>query len=641
MKPVRGSRKVPSGRLATCFFVLRPTELNAPSTPQPFSPASGRVRLSVSSSGDSPYAHSLRQADSEIAQQRYSEAERVLRDTIALDAAQPKARRKLVVVLLFQNKTTEAQNWLSPLLLAHPTDVNLLFNQAVIWVQLKRADQAGATLQSLLALQPDHLQARVQLANLLLHDPQRAMAVLAPVLSMAADDAALSFMLGSISERLRDPRAAVAHYAQALAVNPSHVEALSNWLFNQHCVLPVPHDNIRDVALKHGQHLSTHFQAQGWVKPRVERQPARPIMRIGILSSDLRDNVVGHFLTSVLEALKHRRVELIAYANHGSRDPQSALMRTSFSRWNDVKQRSDAEVADVIEADQLDVLLDLNGHTSGHRLGVLLRRPAPRQVSWLGYFGTTGMPCIDAVITDPRCVPPDEEAYFSEALLRMPHSRFCLTAPPEAPPIAADPPMANAAVMAFACFQNVSKINGDVLAVWRRVLEAVPASVLHLQSLKFDGSDEVRRLVERLQSAGIDLRRIRTANGKPRADYLAQYNGVDVLLDTFPYPGGTTTAEAIWMGVPTITLATPGMLGRQGQAMLETVGLGDWVAHSEDDYVGMAVALANDRAATVARLRALRSDLRETARLSPLFDAERFAQDLERLLRNFCARTVN
>ena len=615
---------------------MNPSKLRKPPVP-----VASRVTVSVPKVGDQGYGSLLQQAEAALAEQRYAAAETLLRQALTLDAAEPLARRKLVVALLFLGKTEEAQSWLAPLLEAHPRDANLLFNQAVIWTHLKKPAEAGATLQHLIALHPEHVQGRVHLANLLLHDPERAMAVLQPVLAQAPADAELSFMLGCVCERLRDPQAAVAHYAQALVVNPGHVEALSNWLFTQHYVYPVDHEQVKAIAVRHGQRVFEAAQRQGWVKPPRQRQPARPVMRIGVLSSDLRANVVGHFLASVLEALGQRHVELIAYANQSAKDPQAARIRAAFSRWHQILSLSDAKVADLIEADELDVLLDLNGHTKGHRLGVLLRRPAPRQVCWLGYFGTTGMPFIDAVITDPHCVPANEAHFFSEPLLRMPHSRFCLTAPPEAPAIAPDPPMASSPVITFACFQNLTKINGAVLALWRRVLEAVPASVLRLQSLKLDNAGEARRLRDRLVAAGIDWGRVRLMAGQPRGKYLEQYNEVDVLLDTFPYPGGTTTAEAIWMGVPTITLATPGMLGRQGQAMLENVGLGDWVVHSEDGYVAMALALAQERAATVARLSQLRQGLRETALKSPLFDAQRFAKDLERLLRNFCARTLS
>ena len=176
-----------------------------------------------------------------------------------------------------------------------------------------------------------------------------------------------------------------------------------------------------------------------------------------------------------------------------------------------------------------------------------------------------------------------------------------------------------------------------MLGLWQRILQAVPGAVLRLQNGQFEQAAQVLRMRARLREAGIDLRRVWISNNLPREHYLGQYAEVDVLLDTFPYPGGTTTAEAIWMGVPTLALATPGMLGRQGQAMLENVGLGDWVAHSEDGYVAKAAALAADRPAAVATLRALRKNLRETARQSPLFDAKAFAGNLERLLRDVCA----
>jgi predicted O-linked N-acetylglucosamine transferase (SPINDLY family) len=219
----------------------------------------------------------------------------------------------------------------------------------------------------------------------------------------------------------------------------------------------------------------------------------------------------------------------------------------------------------------------------------------------------------------------------------MPHSRLCLTPPTDAPEVAPEPPMASLPFITWGCFQNVNKINDGVLRLWRRILESVPDSVLRLQNGRFEQTWQVLRMRERMRAVGIDLRRVWMSSNLPREHYLGQYAEIDVLLDTFPYPGGTTTAEALWMGVPTLTLATPGMLGRQGQAMLENVGLADWVAHSEDGAVAKAVALARDRTVAVARLRQLRRDLRETARRSPLFDAETFAVDLERLLRQFCS----
>lgn len=575
-----------------------------------------------------------------IARSCFLDAEKVLLQGVAEHPGSLRLRRNLVMVHLLLCHHQEALALLGPLLKALPDDQNLQLNHATVLFRLEHLHEARLVLEDLLRRHPSNAAARVSLAAIFLnnlHEPEQALSVLLPALPDAEGDAGVQFALGCVHGKLGDFERALAHYARALEIHPGHAESLSNHLFTLHYVFPVDLDHVRETAQRHGQWLQQDAQHRGWVRPGPPRRAVSKRLRIGLLSGDLRVHPVGHFLESVLDALRYREVDLFAYASQGKASVVPERMRGAFLRWHDVLDAPDQVLADLIATDDLDLLLDLSGHTIGNRLGVLLRRPAPRQVSWLGYFGTTGLPCIDAVIADPHSVPAQEQRFFSERLLCMPHSRLCLTPPKDAPEVAAEPPMAALPGITFGCFQNVNKINHRVLGLWQRILLAVPGAVLRLQNGQFEHATQVLRMRARLREAGIDLRRVWISNNLPREHYLGQYAEVDVLLDTFPYPGGTTTAEAIWMGVPTLTLATPGMLGRQGQALLENVGLGDWVAHSEDDYVARAVALAQDREGTVAQLRLLRSDLRETARRSPLFDAKTFAADLERLLRQFCS----
>jgi protein O-GlcNAc transferase len=281
-------------------------------------------------------------------------------------------------------------------------------------------------------------------------------------------------------------------------------------------------------------------------------------------------------------------------------------------------------------------LLDLTGYTKHGRLAVLLQRPAPLQISWLGYFGTLGVPEVDAIVADPHCVPPEEQRFFRERVLYMPHTRLCMTPPAKAPAPALEPPLAARGALRFACLQNAHKINSRVLAAWRQILDGAPQATLMLQPLRKEQQETRQRFEALLDASGIDRSRVVLMDRVPRADYLEQYAQIDMLLDTFPYPGGTTTAEALWMGVPTLTLATPGMLGRQGQAFLNNVGLADWVTHSDEAYIERAIALARDTEGTLTTLRQLRHTLRDTARRSPLFDADTFARDFEHLLRQAC-----
>jgi protein O-GlcNAc transferase len=573
-----------------------------------------------------------------IAQGRYHEAEQVLLKALAENPVSVPVRRSLAVVFLALARHREALSVLRSLVQERPDDEQLLLNHSTALFKLDRLHEAHLALEDLLRRFPGNTQARVNLASIHLNnlrDPAKALEVLRPAESV--DHAGLQFGLGCVYGKLGDFDRALHHYERALAIQPGHAESLSNYLFTLHYRWPVDLERVRSVSRQQGEALHGDAVRRGLVRPPPPARPVGPRLRVGILSADLRLHPVGHFLETVLEALRLREVDLFAYAHQSPGAFVPPRIRAAFGAWRDILDETDQRVADTIAADDLDLLLDLSGHTTGNRLGVLVRRPARRQVSWLGYFGTTGLPFIDAVIADPHCVPENEVRFFTERVLYMPHSRLCLTPPADAPEVAPEPPMAALPWITFGCFQNASKINDQVLALWKRVLDAVPASVLRLQNGRFDEEQQVLRMRQRLRAVGIDLRRVFIGRNLAREHYLGQYAEVDVLLDTFPYPGGTTTAEAVWMGVPTLALATPGMLGRQGQAMLENVGLGDWVAHSEDDYVARAAALAQDRPAAVARLRALRRNLRETARRSPLFDATAFAANLERLLRGFCA----
>lgn len=584
-----------------------------------------------------PAAQALAQARRLTGLGRYHEAEQVLLKAMAADPASVPVRRSLAVVFLALARHREALSVLKPLAQALPDDELVQLNHATALFKLDHLHEAHMALEELVRRFPANVQARVNLASIHLNnlrDPAKALEVLRP--AAAENHAGLQFGLGCVYGKLGDFERALPHYERALAIQPGHAESLSNYLFSLHYRWPVDLDRVREVSAQQGRSVQLDAVRRGLVLPPAPARAVGRRLRLGILSADLRLHPVGHFLETVLDALRQREVDLFAYANQGPGAVVPPRIRAAFGQWRDILDETDQRVADTMAADDLDLLLDLSGHTTGNRLGVLMRRPARRQVSWLGYFGTTGLPFIDAVIADPHCVPGDETHFFTERVLFMPHSRLCLTPPANAPEVAPEPPMAALPWVTFGCFQNASKINDRVLTLWKRVLDAVPASVLRLQNGRFDEEQQVLRMRERLHAAGIDLRRVFIASNLAREHYLGQYAEVDVLLDTFPYPGGTTTAEAIWMGVPTLTLATPGMLGRQGQAMLENVGLGDWVAHSEDDYVAKAAALAADRPAA-ARLRALRHNLRETAGRSPLFDAKTFAADLEQLLRDFCA----
>ena len=266
------------------------------------------------------------------------------------------------------------------------------------------------------------------------------------------------------------------------------------------------------------------------------------------------------------------------------------------------------------------LLLDLSGHTAANRLPVFAWKPAPVLVSWLGYFATTGLVEMDYLVADRIGVPDAAQGQFSEEIFYLPDTRLCFTAPPAAPSPNAPPALANGFIT-FGSFQHMPKINDNVLAAWARILSALPTARLRLQSRSLGLPAVQQQLAQRMARAGLDPARVRMSPPGDRAAYLGAHAEIDVILDTFPYPGGTTTCEALWMGVPTLTLAGDRLLSRQGASMLAVAGLPDWVATSVDDYVAKAIDLSED----VTALARLRGTLRPRVLASPLFDAPRFA----------------
>jgi predicted O-linked N-acetylglucosamine transferase (SPINDLY family) len=290
--------------------------------------------------------------------------------------------------------------------------------------------------------------------------------------------------------------------------------------------------------------------------------------------------------------------------------------------------KSDEAAARLIHSDSIHVLVDLSGHTAGNRLPIFAWKPAPVQVSWLGYFATTGIAAIDYLIADPWVLPETEEAYFTEKIWRLPETRLCFTSPDVDVEVSLLPALSNGYIT-FGCFNNLSKMNDDVVALWAKVLGSVPDSRLLLKAKQFVNGLVSKNTIDRFAAHGINSNRLILENPELRDKYLAAYHRVDIALDPFPYPGGTTSVEGLWMGVPVLTLAGERFLSRQGVGILMNVGLPEWIATDADDYVARAVSHAAD----LQHLSDLRSRLRQLVLASPIFDAPHFARNFEASLR--------
>jgi predicted O-linked N-acetylglucosamine transferase (SPINDLY family) len=358
-------------------------------------------------------------------------------------------------------------------------------------------------------------------------------------------------------------------------------------------------------------------------------------LRVGFVSGDFRRHSVGRFFLTVLQALSaSSQLVLHAYSATRLADDVTAVMRNQFNSWRLIAGLSDDAVAHQIRADGIDVLIDLSGHTKYHRLGVFVRKPAPIQITWLGYFGTTGLSEIDYLLAGQFDVMSNEECWYTEKVWRFSQSRLCFAKPDCEVPVS-DPPCVKAGHVVFGSFSTVKKVNDSVVQRWTQVLNAVPNSQL-LMKAKELVSDEVRaELTKRFVSAGLtDISRLRFAGPTPFSDYMATYAKVDIVLDTFPYTGGTTTMQALWMGVPVLTMAGDRLLSRQGESMLRVLSLEDWIATDALDYVQRAQLHATQP----EKLLELRRAQRQRVERSVLMDAQHFAQDLESALRTMWRR---
>jgi predicted O-linked N-acetylglucosamine transferase (SPINDLY family) len=286
---------------------------------------------------------------------------------------------------------------------------------------------------------------------------------------------------------------------------------------------------------------------------------------------------------------------------------------------------NDEAVARLIHADGIHILLDLSGHTAKNRLPVFAWKPAPVQCTWLGFPTTTGVAAMDYILGDPIAIPPEDEGHFSEQVWRLPEIYLCLSAPVDSPNVGSLPALKNDRVT-FASFNNLAKINDQVVACWARILNAVPKSRLLLKAKQLKDSTVLDTTWKRFAAHGIaDHQLILEGTTPLRNDHLGTYQRVDIALDPFPYPGVTTSAEALWMGVPVLTLQGDRFLSRTAASIAHNTGMSDWIATREADYVDKAIRLSGD----LPKLAALRAGLREQVSTSPLFDAPRFARHFE------------
>jgi predicted O-linked N-acetylglucosamine transferase (SPINDLY family) len=500
------------------------------------------------------------------------------------------------------------------------------YNLGVALHELKQYQASVQSFEKAIAINPDYADAYYNcgLSLQALEQNLNAIESYSKAISIKPDFAEAYNNLGNLLRDFGQFEKAFASYRRALAIKPDYTDAHSTLLFALNYAKNHPHSHYVEEACKYGQVVakmaSTRFSEWQCVAP-----PER--LRVGIASGDLRNHPVGYFLEGLLSNIDQSRIELIAYPTNPKEDELTARIRPSFSGWKSLVGKSDSEAAHLIHDDGVHILLDLSGHTAYNRLPVFAWKPAPIQAMWLGYFATSGVREMDYIMGDRWLLPVGEEDHFVEKGWCLPSTISCMTPPKENITVDALPALSNRWIT-FGSLNNLSKINDRVVACWARILREIPNSRLYLNTERLADKTIRKNEIEKYGAFGIDEDRLIFEATVGRSAALNSYNKIDIALDTFPYPGGTTSFEALWMGVPVLTMRGNDFLSHLGESVMNNAGLPDWIAEDEGDYVTKAIALAGN----LDDLENLRSNLRTNVLASPLYDIPLFARNFEAAL---------
>lgn len=505
----------------------------------------------------------------------------------------------------------------------YPEALNNLSN---VFIERNQIDEAIAHSRRALEIKPDYARAHNSLGNALVSrgDSSEAVMHYRRALELDPHDAEVCNNLGGALQSQGHQEEATDCYKRALELKPNFAQAHSNLLLTLQYRSDVTLQSLYEAHVAFDRQHAWNLRREAVVHPKNNRIP----LRIGFISADLGRHPVGYFLIGLLENLDRNFVEVYCYSDRPRKDDLTERIRTTATQWYDSIGISDEELANRIQSDQVDALFDLAGHSAHNRMLVFARKPARIQITWAGYASTTGVAAIDYILADQFEIPAESEPFYSERVLRMPHGYLCYEPPHYAPPV--NPlPARECGAFTFGCFNNHLKITDHVLNVWNRILQRLPKSRLLLKYTGWNDPDIAGRIIQKLSSE-IDPARIEFQGQSPHAELLGQYNRVDLALDPFPYSGGLTTCEALWMGVPVLTCPGETFASRHSLSHLSNVGLTETIAESLDDYVERAVRLATD----LPGLARMRSELRDRMATSPLCDQKKFAQDFMTMLQN-------
>lgn len=586
------------------------------------------------------YAHGWLNLGGALREQgRREEALQCWQTVLTFQPAYAEACLNLGSLLKDMARLDEAIAYLRQALALRPDYADAWNNLGVAFRECGHFDEAIESYRQAIDFRADFAEAHSNLGNLL-HERNRldeAMSALMQALRIRPDFAEALNNLGNLRKDLGDLPGALDAYRRALAVDPAYADAHSNLLLAEQHAGFISDAELFAEHRCYAERLEAPLKVQR--RPWTNSRESERRIKIGYVSPDFRRHSVAFFVEPVFAHHDKLRFEIHAYYNHLQHDKVTARLAAHADHWTVCKGMSDDELAERIRADGIDILIDLSGHTAGNRLPVFARKPAPVQAGWLGYNGTTGLDAMDYRLVDGYTDHEgSSEAFNSERLCRLPDSFVVYQAPDDSPEVV-PPPCRHNGFVTFGSFNNFAKLTPETLETWAALLKTVTDARLLLKAAAFDSPGRQVHVRSQFENLGVDGDRL-TLLGRDSEDrsHFTRYGEIDIGLDPFPYTGVTTTCEALWMGVPVVTLAGVRSGARVGVSLLHNAGLDELIAASPASYLDLAANLAGNR----DRLVELRSTMRGRMRNSLLMDAARFTRNLEaayrEMWRELCVR---
>lgn len=564
---------------------------------------------------------------------QYDMAIELISTAIKLSPKSSEAHYNLAAVFRDTGQNKEAEQCLRRTIQLNPTHTEAHNNLGVVLVRLGIKDDAEDSFRQALVLRPDYAQALNNLGSLY-HESNRLTESVKCYRTAIKCQPKYTDALYNLGVALTDTgelNDAEVSFQHVLSQQPIHAKATHNLLLLQHYSSNYTNLERFENAREYDRRISAKAVARRNYAnpPEPERQ-----LKIGLISGDFRQHSVSCFLESLFSTIDQRNLELVAYANQSIEDETTKRLQSHVTLWRNIENVSDPQLATNIAADAIDILIDLSGHTAHNRLSVFTWKPAPIQVTWLGYSATTGLESMDYILADRWVIPAEDEDQYTETPWRMPDCYLCFT-PPDLDIKPAPMPALTNGYITFGSFNNLTKMTDEVVACWSEILDAVPGSKLFLRAKQLGDAGVLEATQSRFANHHIPIERlILKGPSRGRDEVFSDYNKVDIALDPFPYAGTTTSVESLWMGVPVLSKQGDRFVSRVGESILHNLNMTNWIAVNEEDYRNKAIKFSADLHA----LSLLRSELSDRIQSSPLCNAKKFTKNLEDALRSMWQR---